>query len=97
MFHIALRQDSPNIADRLEAFFPPARLSLHYFQTYAELQRISQRFLIDVILISGKGEFQQEIELAHRIKDNVFTSIIPTALYHKSPSDATVISAYESG
>lgn len=97
MYHVALRQTDLDLSDGLEAFYGADRLSIHYFKTYGELLRISQRFLLDVILIAGKGKFFEEIELAQRIKDNVFTSIVPTAMYHADPADSDIISAYESG
>lgn len=97
MFHVALKQTSFDLSGALEIFYGADDLSIHYFKTYKELLRISQRFLLDVILIAGKGEFLEEIELTQRIKENTFTSILPTAMYHPDPPDSDVISAYESG
>ncbi|HSG99346.1 MAG TPA: diguanylate cyclase, partial [candidate division Zixibacteria bacterium] len=97
MFHCALRQERVDLVSHLERIFPAEEISFHYFRTFEDLLRISQRFVIDLALIGGASEFGAEIELTRRIKQNVFTSIIPTALYHPEPDNATLVAAYECG
>jgi GGDEF domain-containing protein len=97
MFHCALRQEKLDIVYHVESYFPDGQISFHYFRTFDELLRISQRFSLDLALIAGQSKFTAEVELVKRIKENVFTSIIPLALYHPAPDDSTVIAAYESG
>ncbi len=97
MFHCALRQEKIELVYHLESYFPDGEISFHYFRTFDELLRISQRFTLDLALIAGQSAFTTEIELVRRIKENVFTSIIPLTLYHPAPDDTTVIAAYENG
>ncbi len=97
MFHCALRQEKIDLVYHLEGYFPNGEISFHYFRTFDELLRISQRFPLDLALIAGQSAFTTEIELVRRIKENVFTSIIPLALYHPNPDSSTVIAAYENG
>ncbi len=97
MFHCALRQEKVELVYHLESHFPEGQISFHYFRTFDELLRISQRFTLDLAVIAGQSGFTTEVELVRRIKENVFTSIIPVALYHPDPDDATVIAAYENG
>lgn len=97
MFHCALRQEKVDLIPHLELIVPEGAISLHYFRTFDDLLRISQRFELDLTLIGGTSNFSAEIDLVRRIKENVFTSIIPVAVYHTNPDRNMKISAYESG
>ncbi len=97
VFHCACRQESIDVVYHLERYFPSDGVSFHYFRTFEELLEASQRFALDLVIIAGASDFLTEIDLVRRIKENVFTSIVPTALCHPSPDDATVIAAYENG
>ncbi|MBN4076624.1 diguanylate cyclase [Gemmatimonas aurantiaca] len=97
MFHCALRQEKVDLIPHLEAIIPGGEISLHYFRTFSDLLRISQRFELDLVVIGGASSFTAEVDLTRRIKENVFTSIIPVALYHLNPERNTKVSAYEAG
>ena len=97
MLHCACRQESVDLVYHLERSLGDHDVSFHYFRTFDELLRTSQRFSLDLIVIGGTSDFMAELKLVRRIKQNAFLSITPTALYHPSPSETTVVTAYQNG
>ncbi len=96
-YHFAIRQIGFNLDFHLEPIYRQYDTTFHHFSTFDELITISRRFDIDAIIIGGRGEFSEEIELTRAIKQNVFLSIIPVVLYHPEPADTTVLAAFENG
>jgi len=97
MIHCACRQESVDLVYHLERNFGEGEVSFHYFRTFKELLETSQRFSLDLIVIGGVSDFMAELKLVRLIKQNAFLSITPTALYHPSPSETTVVTAYQNG
>lgn len=94
-YHFAIRQHGVNLDFHLEQFFRGEEFSLHYFDSFATLVRLCQRFPISGILMGARDDFIRELDLLQSIKQNVFLSIIPVILYHPDPPHPVVLAAYE--
>ena len=96
-YHFAIKQDGVSLDFYMEQFFHPNQISSHYFDRIEQLFTICQRFPIDAIMMGGRSEFMEEIELVRAIKQNTFLSIIPIILYHPDPEASLMVAAYENG
>lgn len=97
VYHFAIRQRGVDLHFHIEQFFRDRRVSFHFFEELQTLIKICQRYPIDAIVIGGKGEFMDELQMVRAVKQNVFMSIIPVILYHPDPPVSTVVAAYENG
>ncbi|MFZ5979472.1 MAG: diguanylate cyclase domain-containing protein [Candidatus Zixiibacteriota bacterium] len=95
--HFALMQSEVNLDFHLHKFFSGDEVSFHYFSNFENLVTICLRYPINIIMMGGKSDFYNEIQMLQAIKQNVFLSIIPVILYHPEPSSNVVIAAYENG
>ncbi len=83
----------------LQQYFSKSQISLHFYDTFEELVIICQRHEIDIIILAGGEEniFIKEVEMVSLIKRNMFLAIIPVILFHPSPDEHLVITAYQAG
>lgn len=97
MLHCAYRHEGPDIVYYISRSLTSEEISFHYFQTVEDLQVLSQRYPIDLAVISGDGDFLRELNLLRLIKNNIFLSIIPTVLYHPDPHEGIMVAGFQNG
>ncbi|MCX6826179.1 MAG: GGDEF domain-containing protein [candidate division Zixibacteria bacterium] len=97
MFHCACRQEGVDVVFYLSKSFEGEKISFHYFRTIDELLILSQRYHLDLVIITGTGEFLKEVEMVRLMKDHIFLAIIPTILYHPEPSESILAAGFENG
>jgi diguanylate cyclase (GGDEF)-like protein len=97
VYHFAVRQNGLSLDFHLQQFFRGIEISLHYFHHFDTLTEVSRHFPLAAILIGGKGDFFEEVQLVHSIKQNIFLSIVPVILFHPDPEVNSVVAAFENG
>ncbi len=97
IYHFALKQSGVSLDFHLQRYFNNIDVALHRFEKFEELITLYQRHQIDAIIMGGRQDLGDEIQLVRAIKENVFLASIPVVLYHPEPDDNVVLSAYSSG
>jgi GGDEF domain-containing protein len=91
MFHCALYQKGIDLKDKLKPCFPSRGVVWHEFCDLASLHEFIQSFILDLIFITGKNNFNSQLSLVRKIKKHSILSLVPLVLYHPAPDKKTTL------
>jgi len=97
MFHCALYQHGVEIEDKLKKILKAERAKFHYFSKFSHLDQLIQKFILDLIVIAGKGSFRAELDLTKAVKKHPILSLAPVILYHPRPTTKTILAGLDFG
>jgi diguanylate cyclase (GGDEF)-like protein len=96
-FHCALIQRGTVVEDRILRSISPNEVAIHNFNSFDELYTISQRVMLEMIIIAGSDDSKWMIDLLPLIKRDSTLQFIPIVLFHESPPKETIVKAYRYG
>jgi diguanylate cyclase (GGDEF)-like protein len=91
MFHCALYQKGIDLKDKLKPCFPSRGVVWHEFCDLVSLHEFIQSFVLDLIFITGKNNFNSQLSLVRKIKKHSILSLVPLVLYHPAPDKKTTL------
>lgn len=97
MFYCALYQNNIEIKERLKRSLRRRNVKFLPFSEFAQLERLIQKYILDIVVISGAGSFINELNFAKRIKKHPVLSLAPLVLYHPHPSLKAVLDGFNLG
>lgn len=97
MFHCALYQNQVDIKNKLRKSLGKKRIQFHQFDEIAQLHNYIKSHILDMIVIAGKGDFIEELQLVKNIKKHSVLSLIPLILYSPQPQKKTILAGWKAG
>ena len=97
MLNIALYDKGINLKKELKESFYPQKVKFFNFRNSPDLFKHIHRNLLDLVFISGKGNYKKELQLVERLKKDTHLSLIPLVLYHPYPEKKAVINGLGKG
>jgi len=97
MLQCALYQRDVSLKVRLKSVLGKKRIRFHNFQKFPELQEYIHSYILDLIVIGGKGNFSSELKLLKKIKKHSILSLVPIVLYHPHPTKKQLLAGMSSG
>ncbi|HEX9912057.1 MAG TPA: diguanylate cyclase, partial [candidate division Zixibacteria bacterium] len=97
MLNIALYDKGINLKKELKESFYPQKVKFFNFRNSPDLFKHIHRNLLDLVFISGKGNYKKELQLVERLKKDTHLSLIPLVLYHPYPEKKIVINGLGKG
>jgi diguanylate cyclase (GGDEF)-like protein len=96
-FHCALIQRGTAVEDRILRSIRPYDVVIHKFSSFDELYTISQRVMLEMIVIAGSGQPEWMMELLPPIKRDSTLQFVPVVMFHPSPEKEVIVNAYHFG
>jgi len=96
-FNIAVRQDAVDIAQYLPETINWAEAGIHTFDTFDELFRLSQKHLLDLIILATRSDLELETEMIASCKRRPSLAHVPTVVYHPQTDKELFKKAFSSG
>jgi len=86
-----------NLKLRLKYGLGKKRVRFHNFQEFSDLKDYIHSYILDLIVIGGKGGFTSELKLLKKIKKHSVLSLVPIVLYHPNPRKKLFLAGLSSG
>ena len=96
-FHCALIQKGTAVEDRILRSIKHYDVVIHNFNSFDELYTISQRIMLEMIVIAGYGETDWMMNLLPPIKRDSTLQFIPVVFFHPQPPKSIIVDAYKYG
>ena len=97
MLNLALYDKGINLKKELKESFCPQKVKFFNFRTSPDLFKHINRHLLDLVFVSGEGNFRKELKLTEDLKKDTHLSLIPLVLYHPHPEKKIVINGLGKG
>lgn len=97
MFYCALYQNRVEIKERFRRSLKNKRVKIFPFSDFAHLENLIQKYILDLVVIAGAGDFKKELNLTKRVKKHPILSLAPLVLYHSHPTIKIILAGLESG
>jgi len=97
MFYCALYQNGVEIKEKLKRSLKKRRIEFLPFSGYPQLESLIHKYIMDLVVIAGKGTFRRELNLTGRIKKHPILSLAPLILYHPRPNLKTILGGLDRG
>ncbi len=97
MLHCALYQKNISIKRRLRESFATKEVDFYSFENFPELSQHVQQQNLDLVVISAKNGFEEEIGLVREAKKHSLLSLVPILLYHPLASKQLIIAGLKAG
>lgn len=97
MFYCGLYQNGVDIRKRLSLALKNRRVEFLTFSDLFQLEGLIQKYILDLVVLAGKGSFRPELSLARRIKKHPILSLAPLVMYHPDPELKAVLSGLGCG
>lgn len=96
-FHCALMQRGTAVEDRIIRCIRNYEVIIHPFNNFDELYTISQRTLLEMIIVAGSSESDWMMDLLPYIKRDSTLQFVPVVFFHPAPEKKLIIEAYKNG
>ncbi len=96
-FNIALRQMTIDVSSDIPDTITWTVPSIHPFVEFDELFRLTQMYMLDLILFVTTNGVDEEAAMIARAKARPSLAVIPTIVYHPAPDKNAYIKAFEGG
>jgi len=97
MLNLAIYDKGIKLTKELKENFYPQKVKFFNFRKNSDLFKYINKYVLDLVFISGKGNFMKEIQLAEKLKKDPTLSLIPLVLYHPHPDKNIVIKGLGKG
>jgi len=97
MFYCALYQNGVEIKQKLKLALKRRKIKFLLFSEFAQLERLIQKCILDMVVIAGDGSFSKELNLTRRLKKHPILFLVPLILYHPQPKMKTILTGLDSG
>jgi len=96
-FHVAVRQNGTEIAKMLPDAISWVDATIHMFDSIEQLQRLHQKYRIEIILFAASGKMHPEAEMIDRAREMPAIASIPIIVYHPHADLETFQTAFVHG
>jgi len=88
-FHVAVRQNGTEIAERLPATITWVDATIHLFENIDQLLRLHQKYQLEIILLAASGNMDTEMEVIDSARETPALSSVPIIMYHSNATFET--------
>ena len=92
MFYCALYQNGVDVGRRLKQVLRKKAIRFLPFSDLIQLENLIHGYVLDLVVIAGRGSFIKELRLTGGIKKHPVLSLAPLVLYHPEPRLKTILS-----